>query len=116
VGAFLQQAEDILDTAVQGDSDQDIVIAIDRQGGMRLLDSAGWTLPAVAAEFGATAVYHVERRAGTVRVEGLSGSERCLLQRGKRASLCGFGLPGWPGAGYAPGYPMMLQTAALATD
>jgi len=56
-------------------------IVIDRQGGMRILDSAGWSLPAMSAEFGAVSVFKVERRAGTVRVEGLCGSERCLLQR-----------------------------------
>lgn len=114
MGAFVQQAEDILNTAAEGDSDQDIVIAIDRQGGMRLLESAGWTLPAVAAEFGATAVFHVERRSGTVRVEGLSGAERCLLQRRNRPDLWRSGLPGLPTFSSLPAHAMMLQTSALA--
>ena len=34
----------------------------------------------MAAEFGAEAVYKVERRGSSVRVEGWNGSERCLLQ------------------------------------
>ena len=48
---------------------------------MRMLDPYGWSLPALCAEFGAAAVYTVERRGRTVRVEGWGGGERCLLQR-----------------------------------
>src|SRR5664279_1793607 len=82
VRAFLQQAEDILDVAVSGDGSlRDFTIVMDRQGGMRMLDPCGWTLPALSAEFGATAVYRVEKRGQTVRVEGWNGSQRCLLQR-----------------------------------
>jgi hypothetical protein len=82
VRAFLRQAEDILDVAVEGDSDSSgLAIVIDRQGGMRMLDPQGWSLPAMCAEFGADAVYTVERRGRTVRVEGWGGGERCLIQR-----------------------------------
>jgi hypothetical protein len=82
VRAFLRQAEDILDVAVEGDRDAgDLAILIDRQGGMRMLDPQGWSLPALGAEFGAAAVYKVERRARTVRVEGWGGGEHCLIQR-----------------------------------
>ena len=80
--AFLEQAEDILDIAASGDASlQDVAIVLDRQSGMRMLDPAGWSLPALSAEFGATAVYKVQRRGATVRVEGWNGVERCLLQR-----------------------------------
>jgi len=82
VKAFLRRAEEILDIAMAGDSDAaDLAILIDRQGGMRMIDPKGWSLPALCAEFGAAAVYTVERRAGTVRVEGWGGGERCLIQR-----------------------------------
>ena len=68
-----------------GDGDAgDLAILIDRQGGMRMLDPNGWSLPALCAEFGGNAVYTVVRRAHTVRVEGwgaTGGGERCLLQR-----------------------------------
>ena len=80
--AFLQHAGDILDIAVNGDGSlQDMAILIDHQGGMRMLDPTGWSLPALGAEFGATAVYKVERRGTAVRVEGWDGVQRCLLQR-----------------------------------
>ena len=92
VKAFLRQAEEILDVAVEGDSDaSDLAILIDRQGGIRMLDPVGWSLPALCAEFGAAAVYTVERRARTVRVEGWGGGERCLIQRdlGSRLPITG---------------------------
>ena len=96
VRAFLQQAEDILDVAAAGDSTlQDVVIVMDRQGGMRMLDPSGWNLPALAAEYGATAVYKVERRGAAVRVEGWNGCERCLVQRELASSSRLFQLPGF---------------------
>ena len=85
MSAFLQQAGDILEIAANGDGSlQDMAILIDRQGGMRMLDPSGWSLPALSAEFGATAVYKVERRGTSVRVEGWDGSQRCLIQRNSK--------------------------------
>ena len=105
MSAFLRQAEDILDTAFQGENDQELVIVIDRLGGMRMLDPTGWTLPALSAEYGAAAVYRVERRPDAIRVEGLSGSERCLLQR-KNPISKPWGMPGMPT--YTARNPMLL--------
>ena len=114
MGAFLQRAEDILDTAFLGDCDQDILIVIERSGGMRMMESAGWALPAAAAEFAAESVFHVRRCGATVRVEGLSGTERCLLQRKSPNTVLGLGMSGFPGACTRKPQAMMLQTAALA--
>jgi hypothetical protein len=98
----LQQAEDVLDVAASGDSSlQDVVIVMDRQGGMRMLDPAGWSLPALTAEYGAAAVYKVERRGSTVRVEGWDGSERCLIQRSLSSAKL-FQLPGMGHCNYRP--------------
>ena len=69
-----------------GDDAGDLAILIDRQGGMRMLDPKGWSLPALCAEYGAAAAYIVERRSRTVRVEGWGGGERCLIQRDLRAA------------------------------
>jgi hypothetical protein len=104
VRGFLQQAEDILDVAASGDSTlQDVVISMDRLGGMRMLDPAGWSLPALAAEYGATAVYKVERRGAAVRVEGWNGTDRCLVQRtlssGRLCALPGMGTGGYRASG-----------------
>jgi hypothetical protein len=93
VSAFLQQAEDILDVAVAGNryGADDVAILIDRQGGMRMLNPAGWSLPALSAEYGAAAVYKVERRGGAVRVEGWGADNVAsfsgMLNRSRRSSL-----------------------------
>jgi len=82
VSPLLRKAEEILEVAVAGgNTPNDIAILIDRQGGMRMLDPTCWSLAGLAAEFGATAIYKVERRGGSVRVEGWDGADRCLLQR-----------------------------------
>jgi hypothetical protein len=96
----LQRAEDILDIAIVRDCHadchaQDVAILIDRQGGMRMLNPDGWSLAALSTEFGAVAVYKVERRGGTVRVEGWDGGQRCLIQR-KTAPVRTADLPGMP--------------------
>jgi hypothetical protein len=111
VSQFLRQAEDVLDTAFDGDGDQDVVIVIGRQGVIRMMDPAGWTLPALSAEYGATAVYRVERRGNATRVEGLCGAERCLLQRKTpHSKRWGMGMPGMP-ACPAPAAQAMLPRA-----
>ena len=77
--SLLQQAEEILEIALRGD--QDVAIVLEAGGAIRMLDPTGWSLPALAAESGAEAVFKVERRAGALRVEGWDGTERCLIQR-----------------------------------
>jgi len=81
VSSFFRQAEEILRIATSESSDLgDTLVVLDRQGGFKMLEPSGWSLPALAAEFGAEAVYRVERRGLSVRVEGWDGSQRCLLQ------------------------------------
>jgi hypothetical protein len=96
VGAFLQKAEEILAVAAAGtDRAGDLVIVVDRQGGIQMLDPTGWSLPALKAHYGAASLFKVERRGQTVRVEGWESGQRCLLQRdlgSRRLS----DLPGFP--------------------
>ena len=85
---FLKQAEEILEVATAaGNPMANAAILIDRRGGLRMLDGTGWSLAGLAAEYGAAAVYRIERRGRAVRVEGWNGSDRCLLQRGAAPSL-----------------------------
>jgi hypothetical protein len=79
VNVFLHHAEEILEVAAHGN--QEIAIVIDRQGGVRMIDPAGWSLPSLRVEYGAAYVYKVERRAGMLRVEGWDGVQRCVLER-----------------------------------
>ncbi|HUP04887.1 MAG TPA: hypothetical protein VMU19_12915 [Bryobacteraceae bacterium] len=81
MNAFFRRAEEILEIATaEGASAEDKLLILDRQGGFRMIEPSGWSLPGAAAEFGAVAVYKVMRRGTAVRVEGWNGSERCLLQ------------------------------------
>ena len=82
--SFLRDAERILETAAEAaecDSPQ-YVICVSRTGSIRILsDMTGWSLPALALDLGAAALYRVERNSGRVQVEGWSYGRKCLLSR-----------------------------------
>ena len=96
MGGFLQQMEEIMDVAAasNGRAD-DLAIVVDREGGIRMLDPAGWSVSALQSHFAATALFKVERRGQTVRVEGWEHDQRCLLQRTVRSRQLS-DLPGFP--------------------
>jgi hypothetical protein len=79
VSLLLRQAEEILGTAIPGS--QEIAIVIGRDGSLRMIQPAGWSLAAMHAEFGAASVFKVERCGGSVRVEGWDGVQSCRLER-----------------------------------
>jgi hypothetical protein len=114
VRAFLRQAEEILDIAAADDRGaSDFAILIDGQGGMRMLNSTGWSLPALCAEYGAAAVYTLERRGRTVRVEGWSGGERCLIQRNLGVQRPSLTLQNFMPGVLAPAYLAIPQCSSL---
>jgi len=107
VTSLLHQAEDILETAVQAENTASaMVILVDRQGGLRTLDAAGWSLPGIAAEFGAAAVFKVQRGLEVTSVEAWSGRDRLRIERQTRQSV----LPLIP----AVRHPMRLTMAPLS--
>jgi hypothetical protein len=112
VTSFLRRAEDILEIASTPDSAlSDTLMVLDRQGGFRMIEPAGWSLSALAIEFGAEAVYKMERRGSSVRVEGWNGSEHCLLQ----SRTAGDWVRSLSGAPFPPQATMLQLTAtALA--
>lgn len=112
MSAFFRRAEEILQIATSDSSSLgDTLVVLDRQGGFRMLDPTGWSLPALAAEFGAEAVYKVERKGSSVRVEGWDGSQRCLLQ-GQTSKNLAHTLLGLP---FVPQATMLqVSTRALA--
>lgn len=67
-----------------------MVILIDRQGGLRMLASAGWSLAALTAEFGASAVFRVNKGQGVTSVEGWAGADRCLIERQNDSTRSGY--------------------------
>lgn len=87
--ALLRNAGQILETAAEAQTAQgplnhpsEYLIAVLRTGSIRMFaDAAGWSLPALAAEYGASAVYRVNRRTRSVRVEAWSAGRKCVLTR-----------------------------------
>jgi hypothetical protein len=79
VSPLLRHAEEILETAIIGS--EEIAIVVGRQGTLRIVDPTGWALPALRTEFGAAAVYRVERRGRVVCVEGWDGDRSCRLEK-----------------------------------
>ena len=87
--ALLRNAGQILETAVEAQTAEgplnhspEYMIAVLRTGSIRMLaDAAGWSLPALAAEYGASAVYRVARHPRSVRVEAWSAGRTCVLTR-----------------------------------
>ncbi len=82
--AFWADAENLFETARQaaqsGSPDCDLAILIGPQGEIRMLEAAGWALPALVACHGARTVYRVTRERGCVRLEGRCGPQTCLLR------------------------------------
>jgi hypothetical protein len=81
--ALLRDAEQILETAATAEhGPAEHLIAVLRTGSIRILsDANAWSLPALAAEYGASAVYRVTRRGRTARVEAWSLGRTCVLTR-----------------------------------
>lgn len=108
---FLRHAEQLLDTAAEAREGgaHEYLISVSYLGAIQILsDAAGWSLPALAAEHGATAVYRVQRQGKQAQVEGWSAGRSCVLKRE------------WPQPWVPPtAYPtLQLLTAgsALAND
>jgi hypothetical protein len=84
VEALLRNAEHILETAVHATDGQyqDCTVCVSRDGDIRVsTEQSGWSLPALAADMGAAAVYRVERQRSTVRVEAWSLEGSCVLRK-----------------------------------
>jgi hypothetical protein len=82
--SFVRNAEQILETAVKAKDcgTPEYLICVSYQGSIQILsETTGWSLPALAAERGATAVYRVRRKGRLVRVEGWSAGRNCVLDR-----------------------------------
>ena len=82
--AFLRNAEQILETAVEASEcgTSEYLISISYNGSIQMLsETEGWSLPALAAEHRAKAVYRVRRAGRAVRVEGWSSGRNCILNR-----------------------------------
>jgi hypothetical protein len=111
VSRFLRDAESILEIASAAPDDAgDAVIVVDRSGGMRMLDPAGWSMAGLVQEFGAKEVYRIDRRMGIIKVEAWSETEHCLVTHRKTGSRLTH-LP-WVVPTYEPTYVPTCQNPA----
>ncbi len=77
-------AERILETALEANDGElrNCTMSVGREGAIGVsTEQADWSLAALAAEMGASAVYRVERRMSQVSVEAWSLGKTCLLRR-----------------------------------
>ncbi len=112
MGAFWTDAASLLETAGRasqsGSPDCDWAILIGPDGGIHVLEAAGWTLSGLLAQHGARTVYRVTRQCGSVRLEGRSGADACLLRSESPAAAARCLLyaapcaPPQPAAGWPP--------------
>ncbi len=81
--SLIHNATHILRTAVAaGRRDPDGFVICVTDFNVRILEqSTGWSLPALAADMGARAVYKVERRFGWTQVEAWSCGRSCVIRQ-----------------------------------
>jgi hypothetical protein len=81
---FAEQAQRLLDSAAlaaaRGEVCSDMSILIGADGGIRMCADSDWPLDSLAREHGAQTAYRVTGQGGKVRVEGLEGMRRCVLE------------------------------------
>src|ERR1700691_3004189 len=88
VSTLLRNAESIFEIAVAPAAEYDnAALVVDRAGGIRMLNSAEWSLPAIICEFGAAEVYLIVRQSGKLKVEGWSANEKCVVSRAGAAKV-----------------------------
>jgi hypothetical protein len=82
VSELFRRADSILEAASDsGASSVGTTIVMDREGGMRILNSEGWTLNGIIGELGAAEVYMVKYGAAAITVEAWSTTDRCTVSR-----------------------------------
>jgi hypothetical protein len=84
VSRFAEQAQLLMDAAsaaaAHGEHCSEMTVLIGGDGAIRLCADSDWPLDSLARERGARTAYRITRLEGSVRVEGLEGSRRCLLE------------------------------------
>lgn len=84
VNVFLDNAQRILDTAVNGTANgiglETLTILVMWDGSLRAVSGSEWPLAALQDEYGSRMCYRVATNGGRVKVEGRMGTEKCLLE------------------------------------
>jgi hypothetical protein len=83
VSTFVDDAERLLETAVQASEDRspaDLCIVVLADGQILAKTDMDWSLNGLQSHYGARRVYRISHRDGCIRVEGRSGSQSCLIE------------------------------------
>jgi hypothetical protein len=83
VSHFWQDAASIFETASASadGAAANLAILVDERNGLRIVDSAGWTVEALRREYRATTAYTVTRTGSGVVVEAQNGTESCTFKK-----------------------------------
>jgi len=82
VTTLRRRAESVFEIAIcPAAESENAALVVDRSGGMRVLNCAAWSLPAIISEYGASEVYLIERKSGELKVEGWSATETFVVTR-----------------------------------
>ena len=88
--SLLQNAKELLETATgsaeAGLDTGDWTVFIGPEGGLQLIAGSEYALASLTADRGASAAWSISRQSGTVRVEGLAGTDRCILESSPRTA------------------------------
>ncbi|QOY87467.1 hypothetical protein [Paludibaculum fermentans] len=88
--SLLHNAKQLLETAAgsveAGLDTGDWTVFIGPQGGLQMVAGADYALANLSADRGASAAWRVSRHSGTVRVEGLAGTDHCVLESRPRTA------------------------------
>jgi hypothetical protein len=90
VTSLLHNAKQLLETAAgsveAGLDTGDWTVFIGPEGGLQMIAGAEHALSSLTADRGATAAWSVSRQSGKVRVEGLAGTDHCVLESRPRSA------------------------------
>ena len=83
MGAFLENAQKILDVARQADAGglkpSDLAFVVEASGQIRILADPGWSLAGLSAHYGASMSYRLRLDSNHLRVDGKSSGTVCQL-------------------------------------
>ena len=81
VSLFAEHMQQIFDAAVSGEGASAMTILIGQDNGIRLIADSDWPLDSLALERGAKSAYRITGAgSATVRVEGIEGLRRCVME------------------------------------
>lgn len=96
---FIENAAKLLDaaeTALQaGQVPSDMTILVSSTGGIRMIADSDWPLDSLRTHHGADMAYRITEHRHSVRIEGRSGTNKCLLETPKPAQTARLLLGGY---------------------